>query len=78
MGRLFTTPLAQLARTGSTKVSALPTHALVVGIIAVFAAFLWVISVAPALVSIALTVAIAIAWCLWLEKHPDAHEAGEQ
>jgi hypothetical protein len=32
---------------------------------------LWVVAVAPALVSFAITVALAAAWCAWLQKHPE-------
>jgi uncharacterized iron-regulated membrane protein len=39
-------------------------------IIVATAIFLWVVTVAPALVSLAMIVALAIAWCIWLERHP--------
>jgi hypothetical protein len=35
------------------------------------AAFLGVITVAPTVVAFALSVALAAAWCAWLEKHPE-------
>ena len=48
--------------------------AAVCGILVVFAVFLWIITVASAPISFALTGALAIAWCAWLERHADASE----
>lgn len=48
---------------------------LVIG--ALFAGFLWVTTVAPPLVSFALTIALAIAWCVWLERQPGPKGAYE-
>jgi uncharacterized iron-regulated membrane protein len=36
------------------------------------AAFGWFVIIAPALVSLAAAVGAGMAWCAWLEKHPDA------
>ena len=76
MDRQLTALVAHVARWASRQVCAFPKGVLLFGIASVFAVFLWVVSVAPPLVSAALTVAVAIAWCLWLERHPDAAEAG--
>ena len=43
-----------------------------VAIMAVVAALLYVVTAAPPLVSCALAVAMAGAWCAWLEQHPEA------
>jgi hypothetical protein len=31
----------------------------------------WVLAIAPAFVEFGLAVAAAVAWCVWLERHPD-------
>lgn len=38
---------------------------------ALLAAMAWFFAIAPALVVFAVAVAIAVAWCMWLEQHPD-------
>jgi hypothetical protein len=43
-----------------------------VGIVLAIAAFGWFVSIAPAAVSFAVAVGAAVAWCAWLEKHPEA------
>jgi hypothetical protein len=43
-----------------------------VGIALPVAAFGWFVSIAPAAMSLAVAVAAAMAWCAWLEKHPEA------
>ncbi|MGE0702502.1 MAG: hypothetical protein AB7F99_07390 [Vicinamibacterales bacterium] len=42
------------------------------GILGPLAAFGWFVMVAPAVVSFAVAVGAAMAWCAWLEKHPNA------
>ena len=32
---------------------------------------LWLMAVLPPLVALLMAVALAIAWCIWLEKHPE-------
>ena len=54
-----------------TSASALPVRAALLAFVAVFVVSLWVVTIAPPLVSLALTVALAIGWCVWLEKNPD-------
>ncbi len=46
----------------------IPAGAQIAGLMIVFAAFVWVISVASVLVCFVFTVALAVAWCLWLEQ----------
>jgi hypothetical protein len=36
-----------------------------------FAAAVWVVAVAQPLVSFVLISALALAWCAWLERHPE-------
>jgi len=45
--------------------------AAVVGIVSVVAAFGWFVIRVPAVVSFAVAAGAAMAWCAWLEKHPD-------
>jgi hypothetical protein len=48
------------------------------GILGPLAAFGWFVMVAPAVVSLAVAVGAAMAWCAWLEKHPDnPQDAGQ-
>jgi hypothetical protein len=47
------------------------------GIVVGFAIFLWLDITAPSLLTFPLTMAVAVAWCLWLEKHPDSAGATE-
>lgn len=68
MGRQFT---ARSAR-ASTTVSAPAVAAAVFAIILLVAGFGWFVTIAPPLVSFAVAVGAAMAWCAWLEKHPDA------
>jgi hypothetical protein len=37
-------------------------------------ALVWVLVVVPAVVGFALSMASAVAWCVWLERHPDFHD----
>jgi uncharacterized iron-regulated membrane protein len=57
---------------------ALSIRTAALAIVLVFAAFLYAVSVASAFVCFALTVATAVAWCFWLERHPDAPGADER
>jgi hypothetical protein len=42
-----------------------------VGLVTSLAGAAWLIAVAPAAVSFGLAVAAAMAWCAWLERHPE-------
>ena len=74
MARHVTAFVVRVADRASTRVSVLSPGAAVCGILVVFAVFLWIITVASAPISFALTGALAIAWCAWLERHADASE----
>ena len=43
----------------------------VVGVLAAVAIVVWLMAVVPALVAFVIAVALAIGWCLWLEKSPE-------
>lgn len=51
--------------------SPLQLRASIVGIVVVFTALLLVVAAAPTFVSFPMAAAIAIAWCVWLERHPE-------
>jgi hypothetical protein len=67
MGRQFNTLVNGIPRkvAGWSVACALSAIGLVV------VGFGWFAAVAPPLVSFAITVGAAIAWCAWLEAHPD-------
>jgi hypothetical protein len=54
----------------ATSALSLREALLLIGVLS--AAFLWVITVAPTPIAFVLTVAVAAAWCAWLERHPEA------
>ena len=37
-------------------------------------ALVWVLVVVPAVVGFALAMGCAVAWCIWLERHPHVHD----
>jgi hypothetical protein len=45
----------------------------VTGIAALFGGVLWMITTAPALVAFLVVIAIAVCWCVWLERHPEGN-----
>jgi hypothetical protein len=47
------------------------------GIVVGFAIFLWLDITASSLLTFPLAMAVAVVWCLWLEKHPDPAAATE-
>ena len=49
----------------------LSPRTVVLGIVLLFTMFLWAVTVAPPLVSFALTAALAVGWCAWLQGHPE-------
>jgi hypothetical protein len=66
MGRQFA------ARFAGPSASALSKSvAATFGILVPLAAFGWFVIVVPAVVAFAVAVGAAMAWCAWLEKHPD-------
>lgn len=67
VGRQF---VAQLARPSTSTFTR--SVLAVVGVLLPVATFGWFVIIAPAAVSFAVAVGAAMAWCAWLEKHPDA------
>ena len=67
MGRQFSNPVAGASR----KVAASSAIVAVCGTVLGVAAFGWFVVNAPPLLSFAVAVGAAVAWCAWLEKHPD-------
>jgi hypothetical protein len=45
---------------------------LIAALVALLIAFVWFVTVAPPSASFALTAASAVAWCCWLDRHPEA------
>ena len=41
------------------------------GIALFVSAWMWVAGVAPAAMTFAISVATAVGWCFWLDKHPE-------
>jgi hypothetical protein len=73
MGRQF---VARFAGPSASTVSR--SVAATLGILGPVVAFGWFVMVAPAVVSFAVAVGAATAWCAWLEKHPDnPQDAGQ-
>ena len=46
--------------------------ATITGLFALIAGFAWLLVAAPPFVAFGLAVTSAVAWCIWLEKHPEA------
>jgi hypothetical protein len=61
-----------LATRSLTQFLALPASVAISGIVVGVAAFGWLAAMAPPLMSFAVAVGAAMAWCAWLEEHPDA------
>jgi hypothetical protein len=70
MNRPFITLAVERTTLAPGNASARPVGAAIFGIVVAFAALLWIVSVAPTFVSFALAAGIAIAWCVWLDRHP--------
>ena len=47
--------------------------ATITGLFGLIAGFAWLLAAAPPFVAFGLAVTSAVAWCIWLEKHPEAH-----
>ena len=71
MARHATGSIRRLALQAAASASALSPRAALLAIGTAFVVFLWVLAVAPPLVSCALAAALAIAWCVWLDEHAD-------
>ena len=50
--------------------------AMITGLLVLIAGFAWLLAVAPPFVAFGLAVASAVAWCIWLETHPEPTLAG--
>ena len=46
--------------------------ATITGLFALMAGFAWLLAVASPFIAVGLAVTSAVAWCMWLEKHPEA------
>jgi hypothetical protein len=62
-------PTARTRISGSVDVSRRQALS-ILGVLSVV--FLLAVALAPAPISFALTLGLATAWCIWLEKHPEA------
>lgn len=60
----------QFAVRGARTITFVRWAAVVLGIVVV-TAFVWFVTVAPAVVSFAIAIGAAMAWCAWLQKHPE-------
>lgn len=77
MAREVTAVIRRLTQSVGSSLGRLSLSATLLAVAIAFTLFLWVLTAAPLLVSFALTVALAIAWCVWLEKHPEPGGAAD-
>ena len=63
--------IRRIANRSLASVANLPARVAVLGIVAVFAFGLYVVAVASPFVSFLLAAAVAIAWCVWLDKEDE-------
>jgi hypothetical protein len=63
--------IRRLALQAAASASALSRRAALLAVGTAFVVFLWIVAVAPALVSCALAVALTIAWCVRLDEYAD-------
>ena len=65
-------PVADVSRKHTTEIKRRKRGAAVFGLLVVFGVFCWIITVAPAAISLALAVAAAVSWSVWLDRkeHP--------
>ena len=65
-------PAADAPREHVTKIGADGRGAAVFGLCVLFGGFCWIITVVPAPISLALAVAAAVTWSVWLDRqeHP--------
>jgi hypothetical protein len=59
------------------RTSVLARRFAVLGFVVAAVLLLWAIAIATPLVAFLIAVAVAVGWCLWLEKHPE-HPTGEE
>src|SRR5688572_6893234 len=45
--------------------------ATITGLFVLIAGFAWLLAAAPPFVALGLAITSAVAWCIWLEKHPE-------
>jgi hypothetical protein len=71
MDRAATALVRRISRVVMASAGRLSRPVALTVIAVVTAAFLWVVTVAPLFVAVVLTIGLAIAWCVWLERHPE-------
>jgi hypothetical protein len=69
--------IRSVARRAKTMVVTVSPRLALIACAIVFAVLVWVITIAPIVVVLALTAAVAIAWCVWLDKHPEPRHSLE-
>src|SRR5262245_34777196 len=65
---------ARVSTHAAQLTSGLSQRAALVIVGALASGVLWVVAVAPPAIAFALTVALAIGWCMWLDEHPERPE----
>ncbi len=60
--------MADARREHTTEIGAYRRGAAVFGLLVVFGAFCWIVTVAPAPISLALAIAAAVTWSIWLDR----------
>jgi hypothetical protein len=56
-------------RRNPSPASRLSTLASVVVSVVAFPLFIWLVVVTPAFISFEIAIVVAVAWCIWLERH---------
>ena len=78
MARDMTAVIRRLHQSTVASVGRLTVPATLLAIAVAFTVFSWLVTAAPPLISFALTVALAIAWCVWLEPHSEPSGAAKE
>jgi hypothetical protein len=60
--------MADARREKTTGIGAYRRGAAVFGLLVLFGVFCWIITVAPAPISLALAIAAAVTWSVWLDR----------